>query len=627
MAHMGKQSRTNRHKFQLVCKAWQVASVYRRPADCTVWDHEVDMKRRSLFYDVLWAFLILATHLKASAQTTFGSYANKCSVECSSFSNADIAKERIVYFIAAPQGNGFNWSATLSWLGHSLRETIGEATNPLRPTIVEFGGFSASSSGSGVASVLMSLLENPSFTDLSKERQSLYQLRSEFPGRIFVSTETALRVANGLIFAALGADTDLMTLVSVLRGAGRSRFQGARQKIGTFIRGEKHATLKWDGLAQPQDILNTFGEIATSMLTIPWAKIDQDESKVSDFTPFLTTLARRPELARKVSMDGRRKIYEIPEINSSTLHREDLKFFENYMAAKSRAVRRILSAEIGTRNLQEALFRPLLNGFSINAFVFLHSKSNMATAGANKEARWDYREMRILTLMNSETAHRLISSPAYLNSLKDPNSYLRRYVIGIVETRADAMNMSVREPQLNPLLFGKLSNMKVSAFYDPESSRQVALESTSGSEVSAVVIGGFPVQEMTIRPILALSAIGIDTLNQFVQKNSNFAIRNQLNLFGFPALKNGEEGFQQKQIRSYLSTPSTAISNIEEFRKFKMSLYSDLPSLISKISWNLTEFNWDQVPKKLSEEDIIASSAWRLALEAALHTKKAFRGF
>lgn len=438
----------------------------------------------------------------------------------------------IIQVCGTTQGNGYNWSSTISWLATSLldakeRALEIEKKNPGAQVGIVANCFAGASSGSGVTGLYDAVLTN---SNLSREEFSRLT-NDPLPGDRIMTADEVDKIAKTLRFVAIGSDfTRIHQVWTVVRTVGRNVVNRI-PFIGRGYRG------MWKEQLTAQVALADFATYTLFGQYVPWNIVDSEikagEGFLKDFGPenFETE-----EVKRIVANYSKvHQLFEMPNIDqmSEALER-DLEKLEEMFWAVSRHTRSELhkvnqaiyfeQGHRGYLHRRDRGAKPVTNSRAVQnplqrvmnlkptrGFMTLTmglpfddmDKLNQAV----KNRGFPYDDMRAFVFMTRETADELLASEEYQKVMKEADVDLSKFIIAVVDeefgNRFTMVNSSIREPILLDELAGELSgdSIRVQAIYDPSKDPQKTFRLVelvgNQSNRSVFVLGGFPYEDIS----------------------------------------------------------------------------------------------------------------------------------
>ncbi|MEM8570439.1 MAG: hypothetical protein AAGG56_05955 [Pseudomonadota bacterium] len=301
------------------------------------------------------------------------------------------------------QGNGYNWGATLGWLAGQVelvaaRASAYEAAHPGRRAGIDLRCATGSSSGGPAVAVLDILLANPALVDQDAE---------------WITPDEAADLSRALMFIALSTnfDGELIQLI----GAGSGAWLGLLDRRSNALGGDY-----WRGLSTPGVNIEVFGR---------WVRA------AGAYDPsWFRDLGSAP----------------IPFFNARSM---TLGHGEDHPAARTldRTADRARSSVDAA--LADTEVAPLELGDGICATGLVVS--------ATARPPFDYSDLRLVGICNTETFNRLASSVHLLQWLEPTEQMSTRLVLGSAVDWTALLNVTIREPELMTPLSGTLPTAPV----------------------------------------------------------------------------------------------------------------------------------------------------------------------
>lgn len=372
----------------------------------------------------------------------------------------------------APQGNGGNWAATLSWVSEQINVRVQEAislSQQGKRVGLYLGCMTGGSSGSVTTAVLSSILSNKNILP-AKSAQDI------------LSLEEATLVAKALRYVAFSVDLNLRELV---------RFFG--QAFWT-----QGSNLINQNALQPL-IENLFGKDTPHWwkgATVDPAKILVDFAATVHLAATLT-----PELINKTisfalsgtelnayASKGVKLVHELPEFSSTDevlrLSTEDLASFSKGLEKQTQFIGQAsdsfvakqfslgdyarrhladLGPKGGSYKLKTTIDVPLAEGFcTITMAALKRKKEDLQTLPM-------YPSLTPVVFCSQNTIHKILSSALYRQHVQSGHPYASRYVLAVVPSIRGALVPSIREPNMMAPLRSPLAtgDLEVREFYYP----------------------------------------------------------------------------------------------------------------------------------------------------------------
>lgn len=507
-----------------------------------------------------------------------------CAIPHKSHINRELANaqiyDRVIVIGAATQGNGYNWSSTVSWLGVKMMDVAEQAqlaANRGERVGIKVANFIGGSSGSGVTLLLDGFLQNKellsnsplaseriySIEDIRRLSKALTFSSMAFDFHWFFKGSTLLRVAKRNILSVLDQISDLVPIIPDFIGKGRKRM--------------------WLSKMNGQDVVSDFAKFIYFASTVTWEQIQTpiiwDRGEFKGLSPSMMETASGKDIATSL-----KHFYSLPmPENEVSLSEKDLKILRKMTKAQSVAARGVLTrlakGAFKKYGKKQALYRvynarPKNVEKQTNPYRSIMSEQvgtgqitvSMAARFKDKKAmsksvRSDglpYKSLRPHLFMSEKTAKNLLTSIEYQKLIQSGDEYLNRYVILVVNNRWAAINPSVREPGLLGEYAGEMKSkrFRITKVYDPRSDKEFNFQLTdikAEPNQYMFVAGGFPYEEMSL-------LIGSLYLSEEVSKLENRFGRVQpmYFMFGNPLNEdNPEVTFAFKSIKGIFNSSET----------------------------------------------------------------------
>ena len=565
---------------------------------------------------------------------------------------SDQAIDRVFVFGATTQGNGYNWAATVSWLATKLEEVAQEAEvakNNGEKVAIKLASFSGGSSGSGVAMLYDSFLNN----------QNIISSSSEALDSRLVSIEDVKRLSKALRFSSVSFDFHWFFSGSTVYRVLKRNILAVLDKISDVTPipdyiGNGRRTL-WLSQMNGQNVVTDFSKFVRFANDVQMDDINEKivwgEAEFKKISPSDMKSAAGREIMNSIT-----HFDSIPLATSTdSLPASDLKLLQKIAKAQTKAAKRVVNnivakpfKDIGKDFRLARYYNAKPNdGKANNPFKEVMSeRMSKGTMTVSMGARYkDQEEMDLLTkkeglpykrlrpylFMDEETAKELLSSSEYQRMIKSGESFVDRYVIAVVDQRWAGINPSVREPGLLGELAGDMGgeNFRIRKIYDPrlDNSKNFKLGSIdSFPDKKLFIAGGFPFEEMTAIPT---SFYYMNIVNKLKSQYKNVTAIYQM--FGHPNNKiSPETTFAGKSLKKVFNASKTK----EEFKtsmsdwKGWISFWNDriANDYLKKNGVKLvtTEFNWSTglLPSALTGKSrILAFRAARAAQKTNFRNK------
>ncbi len=508
----------------------------------------------------------------------------------------------IISFSASAQGNGYNWASTLGWLSEQLMMTAEEAraleARDGRKVLIDITSIGGGSSASAATLVLDAALNNPTLVSRNEPQQDAEHIE---------------RLAHMVRFIALASDYDLPIVAS-------TAVRRAVQKVKT--RYLHHPDSLWISQLSSTVVVSDYGRMIHIARTLDWSMINGD---IQEQPGYNSALPPSASSAVKKALADVHKLYDLTgepaqqsDARLATQTHYALKQFANWRKhAIKQIIDRELRKQVGTwddifrrwgegmtppepMNLERASpFQKTLGEeihpgfFTITMAAPFSSITEMQTAVKNRQI--DYSDARAYIIMNAESAATILGSEFYRHEVAKPESYLRRYVIAVVDQRWPALNISIREPGLVEELSGSINSpaFRIRALYDPTSgqAQNYNLRTTNTDDV-LFVFGGFPYPEMT-----ALVQTIFHCEHSKTLRNENIKVLSRFHIFGKPYQINENKTFATLQITTTFNTRGEvgAKENLSDWYAWITEFFQMWQPQLQENSGELidTRMNWD----------------------------------
>jgi hypothetical protein len=446
------------------------------------------------------------------------------------FLSMALAKEEIIQFSASAQGNGYNWAATLGWLSESLKQTALHAKQVQLTTKekvkINVLSVSGGSSSAAVAILLDAALGNPT-VNLNPESRT-------------ITPDEALKVANLISFVARGSDYDLMTVIF-------TTFRALSAKMKAYIVQiiNKIPLLKqlYNGgvprvnsnMLNRKIVMSDFGRLVSFARSVDYKEISKPLKEISGYESLVflaKTNAKIKSIVSEIEFISDSPTQSIKDFDLAKDFDSDVKYFLDW---QKRQIKKIIDKEVQSKvgylkdkfrrfgqimtphvdrleeNATENIFQKVLrenlgDGVMTAALVkeFKNVTDYKKYLRLNKKIIYD--NLKLYVFMNEKTAREILNSDIYRNAILSDKSFLKRYVIAVVDQRWTAINNSIQEPGLFEDLYGNYHSekLRIKYIFDPVEDRGNAFLLRDTSSVSLRdriinVVGGFPYQ-----PILSM---------------------------------------------------------------------------------------------------------------------------
>ncbi|MEN9809344.1 MAG: hypothetical protein RLZZ488_911 [Pseudomonadota bacterium] len=494
----------------------------------------------------------------------------------------------------APQGNGGNYAATLTWVGEQIHVRIAEAKSLAQKgkrVGIYAGCMLGGSSGSVTTAVLSAILSNKNLLP-NKTSQDV------------LSIDEATLIANAMRFVAFSVDLNLRELV---------RFFGQ----AFWTQGSNFIN---QNALQPL-ISNLFGKDTPHW----WKGATVDASKVlvdfaatihlaSTLTPQLVNKTISSAIAnaelKAYQAQGVRYVHELPEFESlkeiealTDQNHEELStglqkqtqfigqaaddFVAKQFSLGDYARRHLvdLGAKGGNYKLKKTIDAPLATGLCTTTMATL------VRSNESLQKQPMYKNLNPVVFCSKETINRILSSSLYQKHIAEGHPFATRFILASVPTIRGGIVPSIREPNMMAPLRSRLADdeLEVSEFYfpamdkelngsftfTPMNARQVKKGATEFVPHLGVA-GGFP--DRRISAWIA-SYFLVDAVTRHLSAKAA-EVRTTLSLFGRDNLRSNP-AFHKNAVKNVFSaSPSEGDQNLADWMSFADSFCDTMGSHI-----------------------------------------------
>lgn len=439
----------------------------------------------------------------------------------------------IIQVCGTTQGNGYNWSSTISWLSTSLLDAHDRAlqiqkNNPGAKVGIVANCFAGASSGSGVTGLYDAVLTNSNLGRNGLDRI----VNSPLAGDRILDLEEVYKIAKTLRFVAIGSDLEGLHRTWLLV---RTLSTNIRTRIPIPFRTDNISGM-WNEQAKAQVALSDFATYTLFGQYAPWHVVDADITPGEGFLSGFGPDDFETEEVKKVVRNFKKlhDLIEMPKLGTSEAFERDLDKLESMFWKVSKHVRselhrvnKAIYTEEGHRGylfrrdrgakpnidpqrvdnpLQKVMKIQPTRGFMTLTMGIPFDDMEKLNQGA-VNGGFPYDDMRAYVFMTRETAEDLLSSPDYRQVMKEADIDLTKYIIAVVDethgNRFTMVNSSIREPILLDELAGELNSepIRVAAIYDPQNDPNASFKLTEleGSQAkrSIFILGGFPYEDIS----------------------------------------------------------------------------------------------------------------------------------
>ncbi|MBM3382673.1 MAG: hypothetical protein FJY29_09570 [Betaproteobacteria bacterium] len=520
----------------------------------------------------------------------------------------------------APQGNGGNYAATLTWVGEQIHVRIAEAKSLAQKgkrVGIYVGCMLGGSSGSVTAAVLSAILSNKNLLP-SKTSQDI------------LSIDEATLIANSMRYVAFSVDLNLHELVRFFGQAFWT--QGSN-----FINQNALKPL----------ISNLFGNDTPHW----WKGATVDASKVlvdfaatihlaSTLTPQLVNKTISSAIAnaelKAYRERGVRYVHELPEFESlkeieatTSQSHEELSiglhkqtqfigqaadhFVAKQFSLSDYARRHLvdLGPNGGNYKLKKTIDASLATGIcTITMAALVRSKEALQNQPM-------YRNLNPVVFCSKQTIDRILASALYRKHIAEGHPFATRFILAAVPTIRGGIAPSIREPNLMTPLRSRLANdeLEVSEFYyptmdkelngsftfTPMNARQVK-KGTNEFVPHLGVAGGFPDRRITawIASYFLVDAVTGHLAAKSAEVRTTLSLLGRANLRSAPA-------FHKNAVKNVFSASATdGDQNLADWMNFADSFCETMGSHIEKrlngkienvtVDWDVTKLPAAQKP-------------------------------
>jgi hypothetical protein len=372
----------------------------------------------------------------------------------------------------APQGNGGNWAATLSWVSEQINVRVQEANSLSQQgkrVGLYLGCMTGGSSGSVTTAVLSSVLSNKNILP-TKSAQDI------------LSPEEATLVARALRYVAFSVDLNLRELVLFFGQAlwtQGSNFinQNALQPLIEKLFG-KETPHWWKGATvDPSKILVDFAATVHLASTLTPELINKTISSALSGAELKAYESRAVKLVHELpefsSMDEVTRLsnYDFDsfskglEKQTQFIGQASDSFVARQFALGDYARRHLadLSRNGGNYKLKTTIDTPLAEGLcTITMAALKRKKEDLQTLPM-------YPSLTPVVFCDQRTIRKILSSALYRQHVQSGHPYASRYVLAVVPSIRGALVPSIREPNMMVPLRSPLSGgeLEVREFYYP----------------------------------------------------------------------------------------------------------------------------------------------------------------
>lgn len=495
-------------------------------------------------------------------------------------------KGKVFVQCTASQGNGFDWASTLAWMSGQIWQTAKRAQayrdqNSGARVWIDVSCHSGSSS-SGVLAVLVGqLLDNPRIAGTKGNGE-----------RKLLSISQALTVSKALLFLSVSSDLHAHETLRLGLAAVSSRLGDNREPENNPL-----GLRPWSGAAGSEQVLSLFlkwvyGARAYDSLLAdtPVSEINlmtsSDDERWSAWEVAMANRIRadfrlqslidaptylvRP---RDVGLDERRPLSK-PINKRAHLNRVMIEVMKTARSALDR-----LNEDA---DLEEILEEELPEDFCVSVFLI--------EADETTKPPLDYDRLKLIYICNERTYRKLKSSAA-LRSMLDRSAIMKRRIyLGLVSTIRNALNITVREPELLPVLTGRLNDphiglTRVSKFSGGRF-RDIDLSATY------LIVGGFPGPRMNS---WAPTALLVDRVARL--KRNGYEVDARFASFGKIDIRDRVESFAERVIVTYFKSRWADLDDDELLRRFhdwqdeycsvSAVLRADIVQEFFRMDWNV----------------------------------------
>ncbi len=527
--------------------------------------------------------------------------------------------DRIIAFGATTQGNGYNWAATVSWLGTKLADTVEQARlaeNRGEEVAIKIVNFSGGSSGSGVTMLFDAFLSNGNI--ISSSPQALQER--------LLTIEDAHRLSRALIFAAMSFDFTWFFSASTFANNIKQNTLSILGMISDKLplTGKSVKTL-WRARMSGKVVVADFAKYVNFAKEVNWENINEEIIwGTKEFKKLSPSFAKSEEA--KLIIKSLTHFYSLPLIDKPVqLPDTDLILLREITQAQSKAARRVLnnmtkahfkkydkksnlyrvysakpnSKRIKQKNpLKQTMSQSMGDGMiTITMAQGFKTKKEMKSV-INKHGLV-YKDLRPYLFMNESTAKKIINSHEYQSAILKGDTTLKRYIIAVIDQRWAGVNPSVREPGLLNQLYGKIAGTKfrIKKIFDPaayNSEKFQLVDIENYNEKYLFVAGGFPFQEMIAIPSAFYFVQEVEKLQQRHPK-----VRPTYYLFGHPKNKTAaQETFAGRALYGVFNKSGTEQEFQESFKDWGTWSRSWTNKILNRLfpKYNIltieTLFNW-----------------------------------
>jgi len=498
--------------------------------------------------------------------------------------NAQESIERVIFFGATTQGNGYNHPATTGWISSKLEEAI-ESADKINAQTGEkvglvFAGFSGGSSGSGITLTMQSLLRNPDLFEDISDVENTHRV---------LSIEDAKRFAAAIRFCSMGSDMSKLLKYTTLIRIARQKLIGVIDRLSDFSShipdwlGGGRVNL-WVEQLNGKVVVNDFAWLITFAQRLKWSDINQD----TDFKALgVSPEDLETDKARSI-LESLKKLHYFPEgdiYSGDDISDLDKSLLQKVMKKQSHRMKKIVKKTMKNIFKEEGAIeilkryqraRPSVDQAPSNPYQKAFSKAmgdgfltaTFAIPGENMDKLNDkiakegmkYSDLNLYMIGNETTVKEIIENPDY-QKLKSNPYFSRIKFLVIKDQQWTALNSSVREPRLLGELAGDLAgeNFMVTKVYDPiaDVGRKFKVMPIDEYPLKSIyVAGGFAYEQMVAVP----SSFYYLSLLKKIKKKYHVE-KAVYHLFGHPKNRlNPNETFAGKVLKSLMTGKGKGIS-------------------------------------------------------------------
>ena len=513
-----------------------------------------------------------------------------------------LGKTKVFVQCTASQGNGFDWAASLAWLSGQVWQTAERARaytdrSPGEKVFVDISCHTGSSSSGVLAVLLGQLLDNPLISGVPKGGE-----------RKLLSIDRARRVSNALFFLSVSADLHPQETLGLGLDAVSSRLGGNKEPENNPL-----GLQPWSGAASTERVLSLF------LKWVYGARVYDDSVKngsVADMNLMTSSDDRRwsawdVAMANRVRTDfDLRTVLDAP---TYTVRPRDVGLDEprpldepiNKRVHLNRVMVEIMkTARSDLDRLNENAFVEdivedgLPDDFCVAVFL---TRANETT-----EVPLDLDQLKLLYMCNDRTYRKLRTSAAFRSMLDQSTIMKHQVFIGSVGTIGRALNITVREPELLPVLTGRLD--------DPHIGLNRVSEYAGGRfrdvdrSKTYLVVGGFLGPRLNSWAPTALLAERAEQL-----KREGYEVDARFANFGKVDIRDRVESFAERVVLTYFESGSADLDDEEVLRLFhtwqdeycrvSLRLPVEMKQEHFRIDWNVA-----QLPAGLADASYILTA-------------------